>query len=232
VPLAADGGGPLVAPLGTGERDALGFAALYHGWVYVRDADGAVRALPPDGPACGVIARRAIERGAWVAPANEPLRGAIALERPAAPERWPELQQLQLDVVRQHPHGFVVLNADTLAADDDVRPIGVRRLLILLRRLAARLGATYVFEPNDDAFRRTVQRGFEALLGDLFARGAFAGRTAAEGFQVVTGEALNTPQSVERGRFIVELRVAPSRPMAFLTLRLVQTGDRVAVTGA
>jgi phage tail sheath protein FI len=77
-----------------------------------------------------------------------------------------------------------------------------------------------------------VQRGFEAMLGDLFQRGAFAGTTAATAFQVVTDESLNTPQSIDQGRFIVELRVAPSRPMTFLTLRLVQTGDRVGVTGA
>lgn len=231
-PVALSDGGPLVAPLGTGEADALGFAALYHGWVYARDEDGTVRAFPPDGPACGVIARRAIERGAWIAPANEPLRGVIALARPAAPGRWQALQQLQIDVVRQHPHGFVVLNADTLAGDDDLRPIGVRRLLILLRRLALRRGATYVFEPNDESFRRTVQGSFEAMLGELFQRGAFAGRTEREAFRVVADETVNTPQSVERGRFILELRVAPSRPMAFLTIRLVQTGDRVAVTGA
>ena len=62
---------------------------------------------------------------------------------------------------------------------------------------------------NDDAFRRLVQRGFEALLDDMFVRGAFAGATPATSFQVVTSQALNTPQSVEQGRFIVELRVAP-----------------------
>ena len=51
-------------------------------------------------------------------------------------------------------------------------------------------------------------------------------------FQVVTADSLNTPQSVDDGRFIVELRVAPARPLAFLTIRLVQVGDRVTVTGA
>jgi len=37
---------------------------------------------------------------------------------------------------------------------------------------------------------------------------------------------LNTPRSMEQGRFIVELRVAPSLPLRFLTVRLVQNGDR------
>jgi phage tail sheath protein FI len=118
------------------------------------------------------------------------------------------------------------MSADTLSLDEDLRPIGVRRLLSLLRRLALRLGATYVFEPNGDAFRRLVRRGFEGLLGEMFSRGAFAGATPADSFRVVTNSELNTRQLADQGRFIVELKVAPSRPLTFLTLRLVQAGDR------
>lgn len=221
-----------IGPLQDGELTPLGFVALYHGWMYARDERGAVRAVAPDGAVCGVLARRANERGAWVAPANEPLRGVLALRHAAEPSRWQELQQLQINVVRQLPRGFTVMNADTLAADEDVRPINVRRLLMLLRRVATRRGIEYVFEPHDDSFRRLVQRGFESVLGDMFRRGAFAGNTAAHAFQVVTADSLNTPQSVDDGRFIVELRVAPARPLAFLTIRLVQVGDRVTVTGA
>jgi hypothetical protein len=225
-------GDRLVLPIGFGEADALGFAALYHDWSYTRDDSGVLRASPPDGAACGVLARRTLKRGAWIAPANELLNDVVALEQPASPSRWEELQQLQINVVRQVPQGFALMSADTLANDADVRPIGVRRLLMLLRRMAIRLGSSYVFEPNDDSFRRMVQRGFEAMLGTMFERGAFAGATAATAFQVVTDASLNTPASIDQGRFIVELRVAPSRPLTFLTLRLVQIGDRVAVVGA
>jgi phage tail sheath protein FI len=86
-----------------------------------------------------------------------------------------------------------------------------------------------VFEPHDAPFRRLVQRGFEGFLSRMFERGAFAGRNAASAFQVVTSTFLNTPQSVDQGRFVVELRVAPALPMTFLTVRLVQSGDRTLV---
>ena len=43
---------------------------------------------------------------------------------------------------------------------------------------------------------------------------------------LVADASLNTPQSVDQGRFIVELRVAPSLPMTILTIRLVQTSER------
>jgi phage tail sheath protein FI len=218
-----------VAPLGFGERQALSYGAVYHPWLI---ESGEVqpftfRRTPPEGAACGVLALRAATRGAWIAPANELLRQVIALTPAIGPDYWLALQDAHLNLVRQEARGFLILSADTLSEDAALRPIGVRRLLILLRRLALRLGASYVFEPNGDAFRRLVQRGFEALLGQMFVRGAFAGATATAAFQVVVA---TTPQDEDNGRFIVELRVAPSLPLTFLTIRLVQAGDRALLT--
>ena len=229
-----------VPPLTGQEQQAAGLAALYHGWLHGRpdgtapDNPGAdaLRLQPPDGAALGLIAHRAITRGAWVAPANVALQQTLALHNAAAQPRWQALQDARINVLRAGPRGFTVLAADTLAGDEDLRPISVRRLMQLLRRVALRLGAGYVFEPHDAVFRRAVQRGFEALLADLYQRGALAGDTAAQAFQVITGESLNTRVSTDAGRFIVELRVAPSRPMAFLTLRLTQTSDGISLSGA
>ena len=96
----------------------------------------------------------------------------------------------------------------------------------MLRRLALREGAKFVFEPNDQRFRDLIQHKFELLLTDLFQRGALVGTTPAEAFRVVVDESVNTQTSIEQGRFIIELRVAPSRPLAFLTVRLVQRNDQ------
>jgi hypothetical protein len=229
-PLA--GGTEDVPAIGFAEENALSYGALYHPWTWASDTDGPdqLQRVPPDGSACGVMARRALERGAWLAPANEPWLGVVALTPSLPRERWAELLDAQVNLVTQEPRAFLTLAADTLALDPELRPINVRRLLILLRRAALRLGATYVFEPNDPSFHRLVQRGFEALLGDLFGRGAFAGRTRESAFQVVTGGALNTPTTMEQGRFYVDLRVAPSIPLSFLNVRLVQSGDRGLVT--
>lgn len=219
----------LSMPLSAGEAGGLSYAAVYHPWLIGGEERNRFSGSPPDGFACGVIAARAANRGAWIAPANEAMRGPVALTPAIRSERWLELQESQINIIRQDARGFMSMSADTLADDDDLRPINVRRLLSLLRRLALRLGTRYVFEPNDASFRRSVQRGFEAMLGEMFVRGAFAGATPQTSFQVVTGDSLNTPQSVEQGRFIVELRVAPSLPMTFMTIRLVQTGDRTSV---
>jgi hypothetical protein len=216
----------LTLPLDIGENAVFSFGAVYHPWVFSREPVSGLHRSPPDGAAAGVLARRSIERGAWIAPANELWRGAVGLSPVLNPDRRLELLLAQVNQVRQEPAGFTTLNADTLSADPALRPINVRRLLILLRRMALRLGMTYVFEPNGPAFRRRVQRGFESLMDQLFVRGAFAGATRAQSFQVVTDDSLNTPQSMEQGRFRVDLKVAPSLPMSFVTVRLVQLGER------
>jgi len=231
VELLKSGAGPLgsrVSPLTTGETNNLSYGAMFHPWLIERENDDVDRLtrMPPCGAVAGLFADRALNRGAWIAPANQPMPAVIALDPPINPARRLDLQEARINLVRQEPRGFLVLDAETLSNDPDLVQMNVRRLLILLRRQALRLGATYVFEPNSPAFRRAVDRGFTQMLDSMFERGAFAGATPASAYQVVTDASLNTPQSVDQGQFIVELKVAPSLPMTFLTIRLVQTSDR------
>jgi hypothetical protein len=205
---------------------AQSYAAIWHPWLIGRASDaGELRTSPPDGAMAGVMAARALARGAWVAPANETLNRVVALEPPMPAESRQALQDAAINLIRQEPRGFVCLNADTLSQDDDVRPLNVRRLLILLRRSALRAGNRFTFEPHGERLRRAVKRGFEVMLEELFTRGAFAGRRSADAFRVSTDDSLNPRASVEAGRFLAEIRVAPSRPLSFLTVRLVQRGE-------
>ena len=230
------------------ERRALSFGALMHPWALFGQASGVVpdrsgqltilpqagaaqRACPPDGIVTGMLAARANARGAWIAPANEPFKDVVALTPQIGTDAWLALQDAQVNLIRADTRGFLTLAADTLSDDDQLewRPINVRRLMILLRRLALRRGTNYVFEPNGDALRRSVRRGFTLLLTDLFRQGAFAGDTVAESFKVVTDETINTAAARDAGRCLVELQVAPSLPLQFLNVRLVQSGERLTV---
>jgi len=223
-------GTELTLPLGGDEARAFSYGAIYHPWLIGREEDLVLRTTPPDGASVGIIARRTIERGAWIAPANEQFRGVVALSPILNPDRRLDLLLAQLNQIQQNPTGFLALNADTLSDDPDLRPINVRRLLILLRRAALRLGMTYVFEANGPGLRRLVQRAFESIMDQLFMRGAFAGATRATSYQVVTDNSVNPPESVDQGRFQVDLKIAPSLPMSFVTVRLVQLGENGFVT--
>lgn len=223
---AAEVYGHSLAALLAVESQVRSYGALYHPWLTGREENSfdELTTSPPDGAIAGVIANRSFTRGAWIAPANEPLRGVIAIE--------PEIKAALdlVNVIEQKPAGFLVMSEITLSADPDFPAIHVRRLMMLLRRLVLREGVEYVFEPNNETFRRTVQRGFERMLERLFVLGAFAGQSPRRAFQVSTDNPLNTPRLQDIGQFIVELKVAPAREMQFIVLRLVQTADRLLLT--
>jgi hypothetical protein len=216
-------------PIGVDEQRALSHGALHHPWLSIRRVDEVIW-FPPDGAVAGQLALGAATRGAWLAVANQPLRDVVAAAALGALASRDERQRLfeaQVNLLYSAARGFVIGSADTLTGDPLWRPISVRRLMCLLRRLAMQRGPTYVFEPHDAVLRRTVERDFEALLDTLFRRGAFAGSDASAAYRVVVGEPVNTPQRRELGQFWVELRVAPALPMEFLTVRLARSGERV-----
>ncbi len=220
-----------VPPLGAGEARALSHGSLQHAWLYTRRGDASQGApligCPPDGAIAGQLAASALARGAWLAVANQPLKDVVAVSlKPNTAERQ-ALLDAQINPVWLSPIGHVLGSADTLLDDADWRSVNVRRLMCLLRRVALQRGAAYVFEPNGPALQRTVERAFNAMLDGLFQRGAFAGRSVNDAFQVVVGEEVNTPQRNDAGQFWVELRVAPALPMRFLTVRLLRSGERV-----
>jgi hypothetical protein len=219
-----DAGTTGIPPLAIDEERALSFGALYHPWI--SSGNGALRDgvlwTPPDGVVAGFMARRTRQRGAWIAPANEPFGDVLALSPDFDQADWQRMLDRSVNLLRQTPRGFMPFSSDTLSVTEDLRPLGVRRLMILLRRLALREGEMFVFESNTSDLRRRVQFRFEGLLEGLFRRGAFAGTTPAEAFHVRTDEAVNPPESVDRGQLVVELRVAPSRPLEYLLVRLIQ----------
>jgi hypothetical protein len=216
-----------VEPLDASESGALAHCALYHPWLTssLPEAPDQFVRTSPDGHTLGVLADRAATRGAWVAPADVVLRDVVVLDPPIPVSALETLLTAQVNEVRQEPDGFLWLSADTLALDYDLRPINVRRLIALVRRLALLRGVDYVFEVNNDVLQRSIQRGFEATLNTLYGLGAFAGATPTEAFRVDISTA-NTPQTADAGQLIVELKFAPSRPLTFVTVRLVGDADR------
>jgi hypothetical protein len=201
------------------ERSAS-FGALYHPWVL--NISG--QPTPPDGALVGQFADLAASRGGWLSPGNRPLAAVVGVSQPTPAAR--DLDQLlaRVNVLRARPRGVLAASSQTLSLDPDLGEIAVRRVLSLLRRIAARYGPEFVFETDDDVLHRHIRRRFEELLDGLLKRGALAGANPAEAYQVLV-------DSSARG-VVVQLRVAPSLPLRFLSVVLVGAGDgSVAVEG-
>ena len=219
------------AVLNYGEERTLSYGALYYPWLLGPVGSSArIAPTPPDGAACGMIADRTLRDGAWMAPANIPLADVPTVTPPLAADERARLETSPINAFAETPDGVLTLGTATLSRNSDLEPITTRRLLILVRRLVRREGPALVFENNTPLLRRRIAEQFDDVLRRLFDRGAFAGATPSEGYRIVADDRVNPPRQVERGRLVVELRIAPARPLKFLTMRLVQrSGQRPAV---
>ena len=193
---------------------------MWHPWIQVVEPTTAqlapLRSLPPDGPAAGTIAARENARGVWVAPANVPLRGVVSLTPTLGQADEVSVFNAHDNLFAHQPGVFTGLSAHTLSADPALVQLSVRRLLILLRKIALERGMSYVFATNDDQFRQTVRHSFERLLTELTQLGAIVN------FQVVIDD---TADDLANGRLIVKLLVAPTSPVEFITVTLVRAGE-------
>jgi hypothetical protein len=211
----------------------LSYGAVYHPWLIARDPVGpppqSLLEVPPDGAVCGLIAARSLAVGAWIAPANLSLSNVVDLDPALEPDAPLAFASAAINLVALQPDGFLITGQFTLMDDPDLQSLNVRRLLILLRRLALREGNRYVFENVGPALQRQVTRQFEQWMQLLLMRGAFAGLSAEDSYRVSTGSSVNPATSLDEGRFVIELQVAPSQPMRFLTVRLVQSGGEISL---
>jgi phage tail sheath protein FI len=229
---------------------ATSFVALYHPWLLQREADASLQAHrrphprrdplltlqreadaslhahPPEGAVLGVYAKRSRDKGAWSAAGLDPLAETVGLATVIDPEA---IEGASANAIELRPRGIAATRAATLSEDQDWTAIGVRRLFILLRRLARREGERYAFEPNDFTLRRSLERSFDALLQRLMQRGAFRGASARDSYALRTASGARAADEIERGECSLEIRVAPSRPLRFLTLRVVRAGEQLLI---
>lgn len=211
------------------EVRALSHAALYHPWIAApigSDVAPDWLVVPPEGAVAGTFARRARQRGAWLAPANIPIEDMVALSPIVHDRDREDFARARVNLVRRAPIGFVASDAMTLSSEFDWGEVNVRRLMSLLRRVCVRRGAPFVFEPNGDTTRRAIERSFGHMLDDMVRRGAFAGQGKSDSYRLSVDA---TESDRMNGRLVIEIAVAPAQPLRFLTLVLAQAGERFTV---
>ncbi|WEV24274.1 phage tail sheath family protein [Streptomyces sp. 71268] len=216
-------------------RDEAGydsrFATLYYPWVRVFDpAAGRNATVPPSGHIAGLWARSDAERGVHKAPANEVIRGATDLELRLSKGEQDLLNPIGVNCVRAFPgRGIRVWGARTLSSDPAWRYLNVRRLFNYLEE-SILLGTQWVvFEPNDDRLWSSIRRNISAFLSEEWRRGALFGRTAAEAFYVKCDRDNNPQESIDQGRVVCEIGVAPVKPAEFVVFRLAQFSDSTSL---
>ena len=207
------------------------YATLYYPWVRVFDpAAGRNTTVPPSGHVAGVWARSDAERGVHKAPANEVIRGAVDLELRLSKGEQDLLNPIGVNCVRAFPgRGIRIWGARTLSSDPAWRYLNVRRLFNYLEE-SILLGTQWVvFEPNDDRLWSSIRRNVTAFLTEEWRRGALFGRTAEEAFYVKCDRDNNPQESIDQGRVVCEIGVAPVKPAEFVVFRLAQFSDSTSL---
>ncbi|MFE0690781.1 phage tail sheath family protein, partial [Streptomyces xiamenensis] len=200
------------------------YAALYYPWIKVLDlGQGRNVFVPPSGHIAGVWARNDDSRGVHKAPANEVIRGAVALQTQLTKGEQDLLNPVGVNCVRFFAgRGIRVWGARTLSSDPAWRYLNVRRLFNYLEESILAGTQWVVFEPNDDALWARVRRTIQAFLTNEWRKGALFGLTPDDAFYVKCDRETNPPESIDAGQVICEVGVAPVKPAEFVVFRLAQ----------
>jgi uncharacterized protein len=206
------------------------FAALYYPWIEVANpaaTNGDTEIMvPPSGHLAGIWSRTDDTRGVWKAPANEVVRGALNVELNITKAEQGLLNPIGINCIRPFgTQGIRVWGARTLASDTDWTYINVRRLFNMIETTIMNGTQFAVFEPNDQKLWEGLKRTVGAFLRGLWRDGALFGATAEQAFYVKCDEETNPPDSIDQGRVIVEVGIAPVKPAEFVIFRISQIKD-------
>ena len=203
-----------------------GYGALYAPRIIVRDPlspSGDTVTVPPSGHVAGIYARTDAARGVHKAPANASVRGALNVTYHLTREEQDTLNSAGVNGIRFVPNkGIRVWGARTLAPSaSEWRYVPVRRLINMIEKSIAKGTRWVVFEPNDRQLWKDIRRDVRAFLRTLWRDGALMGRTEREAFFVQCDDETNPRESIEQGRVVVVIGVAPLKPAEFITVRIV-----------
>ncbi len=206
------------------------FAAMYYPWIKVDNpvaTNGDSELLvPPCGHMAGVWARTDDTRGVHKAPANEVVRGALDVESPITKAEQGLLNPIGVNCIRPFgTRGIRVWGARTLASDTDWTYVNVRRLFNMIETTILEGTQFAVFEPNDWRLWGRLNRTISSFLTGLWRDGALFGESVDQAFFVKCDAENNPPDSIDQGKVIMEIGIAPVKPAEFVIFRISQFKD-------
>ncbi len=209
-----------------------GFAALYYPWVKVVDPQPAppdlVRSIPPCGHVAGLYARTDASPGVHKAPANAELFWTADVTAQVDDELQAVLNPEGINCLRAFPgRGLRVYGARTMSSNPDWRYVNVRRLMIMIEEAIDEATQWAVFEPHDFALRQALIQVVSSFLEGIWRQGGLVGKVPQEAFYVKCDDTNNPPESVDAGKLIVEIGVAPTIPAEFIIFRIGRTVEEL-----
>jgi phage tail sheath protein FI len=203
------------------------YGAIYWPWIRILDPlTNRPLLMPPSGAIIGSYSATDVRRGVHKAPAGIEdgyLNTAIGIEKVVTKGEHDVLNPQGVNVIRSFPGiGIVIWGARTTSKDPEWRYINVRRLFLYLEESIDEGTQWVVFEPNDPVLWARIVRNISAFLRNEWRDGKLVGNKEEEAFFVKCDEETNPPESVDLGRVITVIGVAPSKPAEFVIFRIMQ----------
>lgn len=204
--------------------------AVYHPRLTVMDPLGGLRHplrnIPPSGHVAGVISRVDRQRGAHHTPANAEIFGVVDVTQSFDPLEQARFNSNGVNLLRCFAgKGLMVWGGRTLDLEPGQKFLAHRRLIHRLVRAIRRVAEPLVFETNGPELWLALARSITSILLQAWRAGALKGTRPDEAFLVTCDEKLNSPDDVDNGRVLCEIKLAPATPMEFIELRISLSGD-------
>jgi hypothetical protein len=203
-------------------------AAAYAPWLDVHGLGPSgqrPRQVPPSAVAAGIAAAVELRDGLAHGPAGEIAARVVGVEQRFAGAERDELHLAGINVFALEHDGVRLTAARTLSSDPQWRQLSVRRLVTMIARALRAQMAWAVFESADEILRSELRHVLDAFLHELHARGALAGARPSDGFFVRCDDSNNPRASVDAGRLVVDVGIAPVEPLEYIVLRLERRDD-------
>ncbi len=210
------------------QRDGLdssrGYGALYYPWIRVSSASGIGPPLlvPPSGHVCGLMARVDDSRGVFKAPANEIVKGAIAVERLLSDDEHGLLNLHGINVIRVFKDGGTpyLYGARTNTTDSNWQYVNVRRLFLYMEKSIQEGIRWAVFEPNNMELWGKLKQTISDFLLTIWRAGGLFGAAPKNAYYVRIDEVLNPFSEQQLGRLHIEIGARPTIPAEFIIVRI------------
>ena len=202
------------------------YAGAYWPWVQVVSQEtGKIVWVPASTIMAGVYAYSDNVSAEWFAPAGLTrggLGGVLQAERKLSPTNRDNLYAGKVNPIATFPNvGVAAFGQKTLQQKSSALDrIGVRRLLIALKRYIGNVSKNLVFEQNTTVTRNSFLSKVTPYLESVQQRqGLYA-------FKVVMDETNNTPDVIDRNQLVGQIFLQPTRTAEFILLdfNLTPTG--------
>lgn len=197
------------------------YAALDGNWKQQNDSyNGVTRWLPLNADIAGLIARTETDFGAWFSPGGY-ARGNMLNVNKLAFNPSKGLRDLIYsaginNVVAFPGSGTVLWGDKTLQTKPSAFDrINVRRLFNVLEKSFATSANFILFEQNDAFTRRSFVNQIDPVLRDV------QNGRGIENYRIVCDESNNTGAVVDRGEFVCDIFIQPTKSVQFVKLNFI-----------